>query len=253
MSGLAAALEPPRSLLPVVDLSLPVELHMAPPTRSRTLPAQESVPATQGPPRGHTHSSAERPISRLATPPGVRVATVTPRRTPVVVPRDWVGAFPRARPSEGGRRLPRAYMATRRSHPWLAPVTAEPSAQVPKASQPTVSAAEGEEFDSFVSGLTAAVTADLSPISEWRTRLDAEIERWETRGYVTTVLQRARALATPPDVDGLLITFAAAASYLRRLESLAMTVRPSLRGAPVFRDPMAVRAAEELVDGILRS
>jgi len=252
--GLAAALEPPRSLLPVVDLTLPLELRLEPPAPPPATETGERDRATDAPRHDRPSTGPRsRPCSRLATPPSVRATTLTPRRTPVIVPRDWVGAFPRARSAEGGRRLPRAYMATRRSHPWLAPVAADPSARVPNESRPAGVVADGEEFDSFVSGLAAAVTADLSPISEWRSRLDAEIERWETRGYVTTVLQRARALATPPDVDGLLITFAAAASYLRRLESLAVTVRPSLRGAPVFRDPMTVRAAEELVDGILRS
>lgn len=251
---LAATLEPPRSTLPVVDLALQVDVRAELPaitgeegartTDRREEPDQASRarrPAVPAP----TH-----PLSRLVTPPAVRaVSGGASRRSPIALPRVWAGAFPRARIAENGRKLPRAYMATRRSHPWLTPI---PSPADERPAEPPPPPAGGE-FGAFVAGLAAAVADDIPPVVAWRVTLDTEIQRWEADGYATAVLRRARALTTPPDVDGLLRTFAAAVDYLRRLESLATTVRPSLRGAPIFRDPTTVRAAEELVDGILRA
>jgi hypothetical protein len=128
---------------------------------------------------------------------------------------------------------------------WSRPT---PSAGCPGAPAPAVGVAtppHGSDYEAFVAGVTAAVTRQ---VAGWRVRLDAAIAVWRAQGYRTDVLERARALAHEPDVDGLLATYAGAVEHLRRLEQLATSVYPDVAGLPVLRDPERVEAAEAFVD-----
>lgn len=263
------ALEPPRSPHPVVDPSVLVDVTAPLPPRQpgpepRADTGGAAVDAGPHPrPAAITPPAAFLP-ARRPTPPGGRFAISAARRTPVGAARQWAGAFPKAR-SEGGRLLPRAYVARRHSFPVLAPIQQAPTMS-PAGAPPagvavrgagtaggaaTATPPEGVEFARFVAGLAEVVVHHVTPHEGWRVRLDEAIARWHEHGYDTAVLQRARALPLAPDVDGLLDTFAGAVNHLRRLEALAVAVRPSLRGAPIFHDPRNVAAAESLVDSLL--
>jgi hypothetical protein len=106
------------------------------------------------------------------------------------------------------------------------------------------------EYERFLSGVTAVVRHQVGgrPVEAWRARLDVAIAAWRARGYRTAVLERARALPSRPDVDGLLATYAAAAAHLRRLETRAAALQPRARGHAVFRDPERVRDAQGYVE-----
>lgn len=262
------ALEPPRSPQPVIDRSVRVDVRAPLPAT----PPRPATPTASGPPssvpadRERHAAPATASGIRRATPASDFIAPRRPtatgdwamasagRRTPTGVARQRAGAFPLAL-SDDGLLLPRAYVARRHSSPILVPIQAAPQELAPEVATPTVKAATpppaGQEFSLFVAGLTSVVAHHIAPRPEpWRRRLDDAIARWWDAGYDTAVLQRARALSSPPDVDGLLETYEAAVAHLARLEKLAALVRPTLRGAPIFRDPRNVAAAESLVDGL---
>jgi hypothetical protein len=273
------ALEPPRSPHPVVDPSVPVDVHVPLPPRPEQ-PPEPQLPGCaacdaddSGRRRPATTPTAGFVSPRRPTPPGGRFAISAARRTPVGVARQWAGAFPKAR-AEDGRLLPRAYVARRHSFPVLTPIPPIPPAPTmptaggPVGSRPpaaleaagmgemgvgvaTATPPDGIEFARFVADLAEVVTHHVTPHEGWRVRLDQAMAHWHELGYDVGVLQRARVLPVAPDVNGLLDTFAGAVEHLRRLEALAVAVRPSLRGAPIFRDPRNVAAAESLVDGLL--
>jgi chromosomal replication initiator protein len=67
------------------------------------------------------------------------------------------------------------------------------------------------------------------------------------------VLERAMQLPAAPDVNGLLATFAAAVEHLRGLEMQAVTLDPSVRGNPAFRNPELVAEAQRLLDAAVAS
>lgn len=107
---------------------------------------------------------------------------------------------------------------------------------------------EASEYASFLSDIASAVAASVDP---WKTRLAEAIAWWRGEGFRTGVLERAMQLPQPPDVQGLLDTFAAAVDHLRQLERQAGTADPLLAGHEVFRDPERVAEAEELLDRAL--
>ncbi len=280
------ALEPPRSPHPVIDRSVRVDVRSplpAPPPRREPAPAMASAtPPTMAPqqppfPTAEVDGRVPTPrsssvVSRRPTPPGGWAMTSPGRRTPTGSARHRTGAFPLAR-SGDGLLLPRSYVARRHSSPVLVPIQATPrewdsgvatvtppGAGVASAiateqgvgtAVPTATPPVGQEFALFLAELTTVVAHHVAPAEQWRQRLDRAIAHWWNAGYDTAVLQRARALSSTPDVEGLLDTYAAAVAQLARLEELAATVRPTLRGAPIFRDPRNVDAAESLVDGLL--
>jgi hypothetical protein len=112
---------------------------------------------------------------------------------------------------------------------------------------PMAAGAPRNDYASFLSDVVAAVTQHVEP---WKQRLAEESNRWGAQGYGVRVLERALARATPPDVDGLLATYAAAVEHLRRLEAEAVAIDASLAGAPAFRDPERVADAEAALFGL---
>ncbi len=114
------AVEPPRSAAPVVEENAPIELYSPVPAASRTpidIAAVRSGAALVGPAtqtRGVDASFGNRisPVRGVATLPEPRVARVSnPGMT-----RPVQGIVPVSR-DVGGRSLPRAYIARRRSSP----------------------------------------------------------------------------------------------------------------------------------------
>ncbi len=102
-------LEPPRSLSPVVHVASSQDLGLADtPTESATRVAAGLAPLAPAQP-----VPADSPSPQLAT---ATVAAPPQRRTPSGVSRALLGAMPHTR-REGGRQLPRAYIARRRSSP----------------------------------------------------------------------------------------------------------------------------------------
>ena len=235
------------------------------------------------PARREAHEAFTRLVSPRRAPPGhgvagsaARTPSLTPasaqkRRTPVGLSRLTTTIFPMAR--SGGRLLPRAYVARRHSLPSLPAVPARPgrgengsamagaAVATPPEATPltarTTSAAGApahdpaspirtrEDYAHFVAGVQAIVARH---VRDWRALLDAAIRFWQQRGYRTDVLERARALEHAPDIEGLLTTYAAAVEHLGRLEALATSAYPELRGRAVFRNPERVEAAERFVD-----
>ena len=106
------------------------------------------------------------------------------------------------------------------------------------------------DFASFLAEVAREVEAHVEP---WRMRVGEAVGRWQGEGIVTTVLQRALALPTEPDVDGLLGTFAAAVARLRGLEAEARALDPSLAVHDAFRDPARVGEARALVARAVRA
>ncbi|HEX5581160.1 MAG TPA: hypothetical protein VFX39_06240 [Gemmatimonadaceae bacterium] len=263
---LVTSMEPPRSPSPVVDPRVHVTLDDPGSLTPRGTPVvQPATPAPATPaashptrpltPPGAPPSGDARPERR--TEPGrSRPSSLTPahgigRRTPVALSRVTLGQLPMAR-AASGRLLPRAYLAHRNSRPRLTPVpppTGSGTAPLATQERPAAVATppNGGTYHAFVADMTAVVASE---VERSRRRLDDAIAFWRARGYSTAVLERARALAHPTDVEGLLHTFAAAVDYLQRLESLATSVHPEVAGAAELRDPERVVEAEAFVDAL---
>lgn len=101
------------------------------------------------------------------------------------------------------------------------------------------------EFLSFLSEVAAVVQEQ---VATWQVRLREAIAYWKGEGYRTAVLERALALPTEPDVQGLLATYVQAIAHLRALEAEAMAVDRALGGHALFRDPERLGEAEDLVE-----
>jgi len=110
-----------------------------------------------------------------------------------------------------------------------------------------IRAADGE-YESFLADVASAVGDAVEP---WRARIAEALAAWSAAGYRVDVLERAMRLPGPPDVDGLLATFALAADHLASLERRARAVDPALGGDAVFRDPERVADAEALVERVM--
>jgi hypothetical protein len=105
-------LEPPRSASPVIHAAVSLDLSAA---DAHAWPSEREAPdasrvVAAG---GHPPAPLEAASPTLAA---AIVATTPPRRTPSGVSRAVLGAIPLTR-REGGRQLPRAYIARRRSSP----------------------------------------------------------------------------------------------------------------------------------------
>jgi chromosomal replication initiation ATPase DnaA len=101
-----------------------------------------------------------------------------------------------------------------------------------------------DEFDSFLSDLTAVVS---SSVEQWRDRLAAAIARWAGEGYATALLEKHLDSKDPPDLDAVETQFAAMVNQLRNLEQEAARLDPKLSGIPVFRDPGRLDEARTIV------
>lgn len=101
------------------------------------------------------------------------------------------------------------------------------------------------EFLSFLSDVAAVVEEQ---VATWQVRLREAIAYWQGEGYRTAVLERALALPTEPDVQGLVATYVRAVEHLRALEAEAMAVDSALGGHELFRDPERLGEAEDLVE-----
>lgn len=104
------------------------------------------------------------------------------------------------------------------------------------------------EFLSFLSDVAAVVQEQ---VETWQVRLREVIAYWKGEGYRTAVLERALALPSEPDVQGLLAIYVQAVDHLRVLEREATAVDASLGGHEVFRDPERLQEAEEFVEKAL--
>lgn len=104
------------------------------------------------------------------------------------------------------------------------------------------------EYEGFLADVMEEVE---TRVEKWRVYLGEACTYWRGEGYNTAVLERAMALPAPPDVNGLLATFSAAIEHLRDLESQALSIDPSLRGNPAFRNPESIAEAQTLVDRAL--
>jgi len=104
------------------------------------------------------------------------------------------------------------------------------------------------EFLSFLSDVAAVVQEQ---VETWQVRLRETIAYWKGEGYRTAVLERALALPTEPDVQGLVTTYVQAVDHLRALEAEATAVDRALGGHELFRNPERLREAEEFVERAL--
>jgi chromosomal replication initiator protein len=104
------------------------------------------------------------------------------------------------------------------------------------------------EFLSFLSDVAAVVQEQ---VETWQVRLRETIAYWKGEGYRTGVLERALALPTEPDVQGLVTTYVQAVDHLRALEAEATAVDRALGGHELFRNPERLREAEEFVERAL--
>ena len=105
------------------------------------------------------------------------------------------------------------------------------------------------DFASFLAEVAREVEAHVEP---WRMRVGEAVAQWQREGIVTTVLERALALPTEPDVDGLLVTFGAAVARLRTLEGEVRALDPALAAHDAFRDPARLSDARALLDRATR-
>jgi chromosomal replication initiator protein len=103
---------------------------------------------------------------------------------------------------------------------------------------------DGSDYDGFLADVMQEVETRVEP---WRVALGDAVARWKGDGYNTAVLERAMTLATAPDVDGLLTTFAAAVEHVRQLEAQAVRLDPALRAHAAFRDVARVAEATAVV------
>jgi chromosomal replication initiation ATPase DnaA len=101
-----------------------------------------------------------------------------------------------------------------------------------------------DEFESFLSEVTAVVT---SSVEQWRSRLASTVARWAGEGYGTESLERFLDGMEAPDLDAVEARFAAAVNQLRDLEQEAARLDPRLAGIPVFRDPGRLDEARDIV------
>ncbi|MDQ6612786.1 MAG: DnaA/Hda family protein [Gemmatimonadota bacterium] len=110
--------------------------------------------------------------------------------------------------------------------------------------------AAGAEYQGFLDDVTEEVH---TRVEKWRIHLGEACAFWRSEGYSTEVLERAIALHEAPDVNGLLATFTAAIEHLKGLELQAVSLDPSLRGKPEFRNPTSIPQAQLIVDRALAS
>ncbi len=105
--------------------------------------------------------------------------------------------------------------------------------------------ATGDEFGSFLSEVTQAVTQQ---VEVWRTRVAEALQSWEGEGYRVHRLATLLNQDTPVDPDAVLREFLADVEQLRLLEVEASELDPALAGNSIFRDPDSVAEAQSRVE-----
>ncbi|MEQ1691390.1 MAG: DnaA/Hda family protein [Gemmatimonas sp.] len=127
----------------------------------------------------------------------------------------------------------------------------QPRAHSDEATSASATSSEsGTEYEGFLADVLHEVE---ERVEQWRVYLGEACAFWRAEGYATGVLERAMALPTAPEVNGLLATFAAAVEHLRNLEAQALAVDPALRGHPAFKNPELIAEAQQLLDRAIAS
>ena len=103
----------------------------------------------------------------------------------------------------------------------------------------------GTDYEGFLADVLQEVEFRVEP---WRVRLGEAIKEWDGRGYAVSILERAMALPSVPDVDGLLRAYKKATERLQDLERQAVAVDPVWQGHAAFRNPEDIPAAAEQLE-----
>jgi chromosomal replication initiation ATPase DnaA len=127
----------------------------------------------------------------------------------------------------------------------------EPSESAPTSMTPSDGPAaplsrrpSGDEFSDFLSEIHATVAQQ---VDVWRAQIGAAVMRWEAEGYRTTRLQKLLEQDAVPDVLRELEDFERDVQRLRDMEAQTAELAADLVGAPAFRDPSDLPAAESLL------
>ncbi len=121
------------------------------------------------------------------------------------------------------------------------------TAQAPPSGRPAVPpsrAPAADEFSDFLSEIHATVAQQ---VDAWRAQIGAAVMRWEGEGYRTTRLQKLLEQDAVPDVVRELDDFERDIQRLRDMETQTAELAADLVGAPAFRDPGDLAAAESLL------
>ncbi|HYC32075.1 MAG TPA: DnaA/Hda family protein, partial [Gemmatimonadales bacterium] len=101
-----------------------------------------------------------------------------------------------------------------------------------------------DEFTDFLSEITATVAQQ---VDAWRTAVGAAKLRWEGEGFRTARLEALLAQEVVADPEQALREFEDDVERLQRMQAEAAELAPDLAGAPAFRDPGDMAAAEALL------
>jgi chromosomal replication initiator protein len=101
-----------------------------------------------------------------------------------------------------------------------------------------------DEFSDFLSEITATVTQQ---VDAWRTQVGAAVLRWGGEGFRTARLETLLEQELVADPAHALRAYEADVERLQRMQAEAAELAPDLAGAPAFRDPGDVAAAEALL------
>lgn len=141
-----------------------------------------------------------------------------------------------------------AYQAV--SEQPLDPVRAKELAGGPvltSAAAPAAGSAGGTAGDEFGDFLTEISTTLAQQVDAWRENIARAIFRYEREGYRTTRLEVLLGEDLRDDPEAAIMAFEADVSALKALEAEAVALAPELAGAPAFRDPDTLAAAEALL------
>jgi chromosomal replication initiation ATPase DnaA len=118
------------------------------------------------------------------------------------------------------------------------------SAAIRPAVPPSPGPASADEFSDFLSEIHATVAQQ---VDAWRAQIGAAVMRWEGEGYRTSRLQQLLEQDTVPDIARELQEFERDVQRLRDMETQTAELAADLVGAPAFRDPADLAAAESLL------
>jgi chromosomal replication initiation ATPase DnaA len=126
------------------------------------------------------------------------------------------------------------------------PSDPEPASIAPSGGPavPPSRAQPGDEFSDFLSEIHATVAQQ---VDAWRGQIGAAVMRWEGEGYRTGRLQKLLEQDAVPDVVRELEDFERDIQRLRDMEAQTAELAADLVGAPAFRDPGDLAAAESLL------
>ncbi|HET9274501.1 MAG TPA: DnaA/Hda family protein, partial [Gemmatimonadales bacterium] len=124
------------------------------------------------------------------------------------------------------------------------PMSLEEPKPADSAGPPVRRSAGADEFSDFLSEIHATVAQQ---VDAWRAQIGAAVMRWEGEGYRTARLQRLLEQDAVPDVVRELDDFERDVQRLRDMEAETAELAADLVGAPAFRDPGDLPAAESLL------